>query len=61
MDGEKARILMALSGLMNTAMQGVTSEQMHCPNGSSQFELDFLPFATKKILTNDTLRRKSMV
>lgn len=39
---------MTLLGLMNTAMQGVISEQMHCLNGSSQSELDFLPFATKK-------------
>lgn len=41
-------------GFTNTAMQGATTEQIHCQN---QCELSFLPFLTKKVLTN-ALRRK---
>ena len=68
MTGERTLILMTLPGLMNTVIQRITSKQIHCPTGSRQFELAFLPFATKRVggflffffFMNNTLKRKSM-
>lgn len=42
-------------------IQEVISEQMHCLNGSSQFELDFLLFATKRVLTKKYTKKKHVL